>query len=163
MARLVGGGAFALQGQGGGLSGIGPLLGSRNAPVRSALQEALPALARLDETAPQIEAFSVRLEADSIIATGRRVVDDVRRAPEKLPAVQRLLIYYLPRAADLLGAYRVLEAAGAEPERRADIEALIPRLGEAFRRYAERLDEDDLRLLDLEIRLVDESLKEDLR
>ncbi len=134
-----------------------------HAPVRAALDDAAPALDRLETAAAGIRAFTTRVHVARIADAARLIVDRVSEDPSILAAVQRVLTYYLPRAAAIAESYRVLEArGGADPARVARMEAIIARLDTAFQHYADRLADDALRLLDLEIRLMDGALKDDL-
>ncbi len=134
-----------------------------HAPVRAALDDAAPALDRLDAAASSIRIFATRVHVGRIADAARLIVNRVNEEPSILAAVQRVLTYYLPRAAAIAESYRILEARdGADPARMARMEAIIARLDTAFQHYADRLADDALRLLDVEIRLVDAALKDDL-
>jgi hypothetical protein len=132
-------------------------------PLDAALADAATALAQLEAAALGIRAFTTRVHVARIAEAARLIVDSVTTDPAALGAVQRVLTYYLPRAAAIAGSYRILEARGdADPARMARMEAIIARLDAAFRHYADRLADDALHLLDVELRLVDDALKDDL-
>lgn len=134
----------------------------RNA-VEAVLAEAEPALDRLRDAAPSLPKGIVRTRAERIATTARTLIEDVQAEPARLSTVQRLLTYYLPSAAGIAEGYRVLEAQGSvRPDRLSAMEAVLAKLEDAFRQGAQRLMDEDLRLLDGEIRLIEEALREDL-
>ena len=134
----------------------------RRLPARAALADAHVALAHLDASAHAIHARDTRRHAQRIADAARVIVHGVDADPAALAAMQRVLTYYLPRAAAIVESYRVLEGHGGDPARLRRIEAILAKLDAAFHHYADRLADDALRLLDVEIRLVDAALKDDL-
>src|SRR5215467_3378081 len=87
----------------------------------------------------------------------------VKADPHRLGSVQRFLTYYLPQAVELSENYAVLERKRSpDPTRKAEAEGLIGKLDEAFSHYADTLLESDLADLDVQLRLLQSSLREDL-
>ena len=133
------------------------------APARAVLAEAAPALQRLETAAAAIATLATRAHVGRIADAARLIIASVDEDPTTLAAVQRVLTYYLPRSAAIAESYRVLEArGGADRARMTRIEAIIARLDIAFQHYADRLADDALRLLDVELRLVDAAMRDDL-
>ena len=131
--------------------------------TRKVLADALPKVERLREMATRIQKPTVSAQVARLAATAQAIVAGVEKDPTRLGAVQRFLTYYLPAAGDLAENYAVLEQKRTpEAGRIAQAEAVIGKLDEAFSHYADSLLESDLSDLDVELRLIESSLKEDL-
>jgi len=122
-------------------------------PARAALARAI------DETPKN--AIRDRLEKIRIIADD--VIAQVDAEPERLGSVQRLLTYYLPRTAELAAAYEELRQRKAPGgERLRAIEDVLVKMEGAFAHFAGKLEDDDMRSLDADLKLIDAALREDL-
>jgi hypothetical protein len=131
--------------------------------VRAAFADALPALSRLERAIETTPKNQLRDRLERISETGRKIIIEVEEDPARVSAVSRLLTYYLPRTADLADAYVQLRERGVEaPARRAAMDAVLVKLEDAFLHYADRLVDDDMKGVDVDIRLLNEALKEDL-
>lgn len=131
--------------------------------VKAAFADALPALARIERVVETTPKNSVRDRFERIAETGRAIIVDVEEDPGHLAAVSRLLTYYLPRTADLADAYTQLREKNADAgPRRAAMDDVLIKLEDAFVHYADRLVDDDMKGVDIDIRLLNEALKEDL-
>lgn len=102
-----------------------------------------------------------------LVAHLGQVGSDILKAlaadPEKLPSVRRFLTYYLPRSAELAEGVALLETQRKpDPDRTAKAEAMLTRLDTAFTHYADNLAETDLDELDVELKLLERSLAEDI-
>ena len=134
----------------------------RVAVVRAALEEALPALDRLEQAGSRVRNEVVHGRIAAIAKAGRNVVAELEKSPESLSSVQRLLTYYSPRAAELAEGYAAMEARRIGAERRVKIADLLAKLQDAFDHYRDQLADEDLRGLDVDIRLVGQALEEDI-
>ena len=87
----------------------------------------------------------------------------VEQRPENAGQVRRFLTYYLPQAAEVAAGYALLEGAHAPDRRRLDeVGAVIAKLQDGFAHYADGLAESELGTLDVDLRLIQASLKEDI-
>lgn len=131
--------------------------------VKAAFDEAIPALVRIEQVIARTPKNQLRDRLQRIVETGRAIILEVEEDSTRVSAVARLLTYYLPRTADIATAYEQLRERGdAAPDRRAAIEDVVEKLEDAFVHYADRLADDDMKGVDVDIRLLNESLKEDL-
>jgi hypothetical protein len=123
------------------------------------IAEAEPSLVRLEAAASVAEGeLGARLR--NMVARVKEVEMGLRQDPSKLSDVQRLFTYYLPATADLLGARGAI-AGGAEPARLAEIDAMIGKLDLAYTDFASRLRGHDARSLEIDMRLLDQSLDDE--
>jgi hypothetical protein len=141
---------------------VGKIGQGRIAVVRAAIEGAAPALDRLRAAAAKIKDAAAKARVTSIAATGAQIIADLEKAPENLSSVQRLLTYYLPQSADLAEGYQDLEARGLGADRRQAIADLLIKLQGAFAHFRDQQADQDLRTLDVDIRLIGQALDEDI-
>jgi hypothetical protein len=132
------------------------------AVVRAAFNDAMASLAVLESSGSRIRDSGVRSRLRTIAETGRGILLDLQESPANLSSVQRLLTYYLPRAAELAQGYAELERRGLSPQRRASIADLLVKLQGAFSHFRDQLADQDLRGLDVDIKLVGQAIEEDI-
>jgi 5-bromo-4-chloroindolyl phosphate hydrolysis protein len=131
--------------------------------VRELLTEAEPLTERMDAAAAEIQARPVAERVRHLIKIARDIFAGIERDPLRIDRVRRFITYYLPRAAEITEAYRLLErSAVPDAARLAATGELIDRLDGAFTRYAANLQEADLDKLDIELKLLKSSLDEDI-
>jgi 5-bromo-4-chloroindolyl phosphate hydrolysis protein len=142
---------------------ISNLAQGQRAVIDAVMADARPALGVLERVVVETPKTIVRDRIQSLHAIAVDVVATVEAEPERLGAVQRLLTYYLPRAAEIASAYADLrERRAPDAERMAAIEDVLAKMEQAFQHYAGKLEDDDLRSLDADLKLIDAALKEDL-
>jgi hypothetical protein len=92
-----------------------------------------------------------------------RFIADLARDPSDLAHVQRPLLYFLPRTADMAATYlqidRASEAGRAKAE---DVTSICARLAGVFDKAAADMEGADLQALDLEMRLIRDAIDEEL-
>jgi hypothetical protein len=126
---------------------------------RAVLIDAAPARARLEAAASVAEGeLGQRLRRMS--ANTHEVARGLEADPARLSDVQRLFTYYVPATADLLSARGEVARAG-DTTRLGEIDAMIGKLDVAFADFAQRLKGHDARSLEIDMRLLDQSLADE--
>jgi len=149
---------------------IAPALNAEG--LNEARAETLRAI--LDHAAEQlreVQAAAAHLpdaEAQDLFArlarTGQQIIDRIAERPELLPRAQRVLTYHVERAvylAETLGA--VLASKAADPQQIVSAKHVLARMDNLFERTALELTAGDAKEMDLELRLIDQALDEDLK
>ena len=127
------------------------------------LSEAMPAAERLGTAARSIESAGVKSKVLHLAEIARDVIGKVEANPGTAPSVRRFMTYYLPRSAEIAEGYATLaEKRQPDPKKLDEVSAVIGRLEEAFVHYADTLTDQELGSLDIDLKLVQTSLKEDL-
>jgi 5-bromo-4-chloroindolyl phosphate hydrolysis protein len=131
--------------------------------ARELLDDAEPLLQRIEEAAGSIRDAAVADQTRHLAHIGRDILRAIEEEPMRIDTVRRFLTYYMPRAAEMAEAYVRLERSAApDLARLAATRGLIDRLDTAFTHYAANLQGGDLGKLDIELRLLKESLDADL-
>lgn len=141
-------------------AGIGK---ERVAFARDLLVDAAPSAERLKDVGRRIKNPEIRQRIEHLAEIAGDIFDKVEAEPARAPAVRRFLSYYLPRAADVSEGYAVIENKRApNPQRLSDVAAMVEKLEGAFVHYSDSLAESELGTLDVDLRLIEASMKEDL-
>jgi 5-bromo-4-chloroindolyl phosphate hydrolysis protein len=128
--------------------------------ARDVLADAQAQADRLAETAHQLKSVDIRRRLEHLNAIATRVIAEVEQKPRRVNNVRRLLTYYLPATLRLAEGYRILESSNAPDRERLDkTGAMIARLDDVFASHADRLSADDVDGLDIELRLLEDSLR----
>ena len=131
--------------------------------VRSLLAEGEAALERLNAAQRQIEDKSMQAAVATLCATADGILAHVKAEPERVMAVRRLLTFYLPNAAALAEGWQTLEGnTDPSPERMAQTREVVNALKDAFVKFESQADASELQALDLNLKVVKDSLKSDL-
>jgi hypothetical protein len=131
---------------------------SRTLLVRSVVSAAMGhvrAIDRLAATTPDLELAAILTR---IAAIGHRVCQSVAAQPATLENAQRLLTYHIEKAAKLADL-----SSEAEGPRLDGVRRVLGRMELLFEQTEAALKHEDGRELDLELRLIDQALDEDLR
>jgi 5-bromo-4-chloroindolyl phosphate hydrolysis protein len=132
--------------------------------AREILSEAQVQLQRLRTLAQETKTAVVREKLTHLHAIAARVVGEVEQKPRRVNNVRRLLTYYLPAATRLADGYHVLENSNAPDRKRLKAAGdMIGRLDEVFGRYADRLSEEEVEGLDVELKLLENSIRDEQR
>lgn len=132
--------------------------------ARELLNSATPAARRLEASATQISSKEAAKRVRHLAEIAADVFAKVEANPESAATVRRFLSYYLPRAAEVAEGFAVLEAK-RQPDvaRLQEVDLVLTKLEDAFVHYSDSLVDDRLDTLDTELRLIQASLKEDIR
>jgi len=131
--------------------------------ARDLLTDAEPLAVRLEVAVSSIRTPKVAERVRHLARVSREIFAGIEEDPLRVDRVRRFLTYYLPRAAELVEAYSLLEKGSARDTTRLTATSeLIDRLDVAFTHYATNLQEADLGNLDIELKLLKSSLDEDL-
>ncbi|MBU6371366.1 MAG: 5-bromo-4-chloroindolyl phosphate hydrolysis family protein [Alphaproteobacteria bacterium] len=130
--------------------------------VRKVLDEATADLRRLDAAAAKLADGEARTIAQRLVQAGGRLAQAVAAAPDKFALAQRAFTYHLPKAVYLAETLGSLDAAGADEKRRAAARHVLARMENLFEKTALDLANVDAREMDVELRLINQALDEDL-
>jgi 5-bromo-4-chloroindolyl phosphate hydrolysis protein len=124
--------------------------------AREVLEQARTDLDALAAAAASIKDRRSRERLMHLHGIAHKVIDEVEQKPRRINNVRRLLTYYLPGAVRLATGYQVLESR-LEPNRERVVAAehMISQLDGVFTTYADKLSEDEVEGLDLEIKLLE--------
>ncbi|TPK90743.1 5-bromo-4-chloroindolyl phosphate hydrolysis family protein [Mesorhizobium sp. B2-4-17] len=137
--------------------------GSRVAFARELLAQAQPAADRLTAAAGSIADKDMKVKVKNLSDIAADVISKVEQKPETAPSVRRFLTYYVPQAAEVAEGYATLANRRAPSQARlANVGAVIAKLQDAFVHYSDSLADSELGTLDVDLRLIQESLKEDI-
>jgi len=139
-------------------SELGPeaLVSGQATLVRQLLADAEQELRALRQAGDAVADPGLRARVLALETTGRRVAATLASEPEHVGRVQRLLTFHLPVARRVAEGCVALERMSRpDPDRVARVEKALDHLGRVYAGYADRLVVDDLRALDVELRLLD--------
>lgn len=136
----------------------------RLAFARDLLSEAQPYAEQLRAAASDIRDKETADRVVHLAEIAADVFAKVEANPGTAPVVKRFLSYYIPRAAEVAAGFAVIEAKRApDTIRLEEVRSALLKLEEAFVHYADSLVDDELGSLDTDLRLIQASLKEDIR
>jgi hypothetical protein len=140
----------------------GPL-GSRAKLAAELVRDAEPMRQRLLAASRVIQHHDTRGTVTRLVALAEEIGGKLKARPETLGRVSRFFTYYLPQAAAFAEGYRALEMLhDRDTERMRETAALLAKLEHAFRHYADSMVESGIDSLDVEMKLLRQSLEGDI-
>ncbi|RAZ88483.1 5-bromo-4-chloroindolyl phosphate hydrolase [Mesorhizobium hawassense] len=137
--------------------------GGQVAFARELLAQAQPAADRLTAAAGSIADKDMKAKVKNLSDIAADVISKVEAKPASAASVRRFLTYYVPQAAEVAEGYATLANRRAPSQQRlATVGAVITKLQDAFVHYADSQADSELGTLDVDLRLIQESLKEDI-
>ena len=128
------------------------------------LREAASDLGRLVAARDAMADATTRARIESLAGKGEHIIREVGDHPDRLCDAQRVLTYYLPRAADLADHIAACERLGRAGEETAlAARAMLARLDDAFSATADAVAAHDDQAIAIDLKLLESSLRQDLR
>jgi 5-bromo-4-chloroindolyl phosphate hydrolysis protein len=147
-----------------------PTVGDNSLPsgraelVQQVLGEAATSLRALDALMPKLRHPDSVSSVARIVAVGNRIMQAVAANPEKLAIAQRVFTYYCPETVKVADALSKLELdANPDVERITGTQTVLKKLEVLFERTELELKADQGKELDIDLRLLDQSIESDLR
>jgi hypothetical protein len=132
--------------------------------IQKVLADAAGVLREMDTVMGRMRHPDSVASVAGIVAAGNRIMGAVAAAPEKFNTAQRLFTYYLPEAVKVAEALATLEAdPRADAQRIVATQGVLQKLTMLFDRTELELKEHDAQALDIDLRLLDQSLASDLK
>jgi 5-bromo-4-chloroindolyl phosphate hydrolysis protein len=153
---------LALRSQGFGLK-LDDMSEAQNETARALIDEATLALTRMRVTAHLIKDVPMRELVTSLASTASGILDHIKDAPTRAMAVRRFLTFYLPNAAAVAQGWQTLEGnSNPSPQRMTQTREVMGALKDAFAKFENDADAPELSELDLNLKVIKDSLKADL-
>jgi 5-bromo-4-chloroindolyl phosphate hydrolysis protein len=147
-----------------------PTVGENSLPsgraelVQQVLGEAATSLRALDALMPKLRHPDSVSSVARIVAVGNRIMQSVAANPEKLAIAQRVFTYYCPETVKVADALSKLELdVNPDVERITGTQTVLKKLEVLFERTELELKADQGKELDIDLRLLDQSIESDLR
>jgi 5-bromo-4-chloroindolyl phosphate hydrolysis protein len=132
--------------------------------VQQVLGEAATSLRALDAIMPKLRHPDSVSSVARIVAVGNRLMQIVAASPEKLSIAQRVFTYYCPETVKVADALSKLELdARPDVERITSTQTVLKKLEVLFERTELELKADEGKELDIDLKLLDQSIESDLR
>ena len=132
--------------------------------VQGVIAEAAESLRELDALMPKLRHPDTVAAVANIVAVGNRLMVAVAAAPEQLSVIQRLFTYYCPQAVKVAEGLATLEAASApDVDRIRATQVVLKKLSALFDKSELDLAQGDRRELDIDVRMLEQSLEADLK
>ncbi|MFD2250756.1 hypothetical protein FHS82_001492 [Pseudochelatococcus lubricantis] len=119
---------------------------------------------RLRVLARDMPGNDMRARLSHLAETGARILSLIEKSPGKAPSVGRFVSYYLPQTVRIAEGYLMVHGQERpDPDRLNELSGVVDRLDRVFDQYAGTLVESELSTLDVQLRLIDASLKQDIK
>jgi hypothetical protein len=161
----LGGALFGVLGlaRGRPASSLDDLPEARASTARALIEEGQAALDQLRATSRVVRDSRMREELKLLVMKGERVLREVRDDPACAMQVRRLFTFYLPNAANVAEGWRALESKSEPaPDLEVQTRDTVAALNDAFTRFADEMHEPKMQALDLDLKVLNSALKEDL-
>lgn len=135
---------------------------SRRTLLRGVIDEATVEVKRLEEASESVRDPDSAMLLQRLAQSGARLTAAVAARPDALATAQRALTYHLPKAAMLAQTLIALEDAARDDHRRAHIRLTLARIDNLFEKTELDLLAGGAADMDLELRLINQALDEDL-
>lgn len=126
--------------------------------IRAVIADAMGHLRAIDRIAASAQDLEIAAILTRIAAIGHRICQAAAAQPASFEKAKRLLTYHVEKAAKLAEL-----SAEADPARLIAVRKVLARMEQLFEETEADLKHEDRRELDLELRLIDQALDEDLR
>ncbi len=134
---------------------------ARAALIRSVVAQAMTHMRTVDAKARGMQDIEAAAMLTRIAAMGTRICQAVADQPANFDPAQRTLTYHAEKAALLAGMAGAHEG-GADGERLANVRRVLSRMERLFEETEAALKAEDRREMDLDLKLIDQALDEDL-
>jgi len=131
--------------------------------AQNALEEADRDLDAIFAASKKIRTRDIAGALDHLTTTARRLLHQVEQDPGKLSEVLRLVAVYLPRTREIATGFADIESRGQlEPARIDRLRDTLKKVDETFQHFGERMVESEAKELDVELNLLEDSMKQEL-
>jgi 5-bromo-4-chloroindolyl phosphate hydrolysis protein len=131
--------------------------------AQNALEEADRDLDVILAAAKKIRTRDIADALNQLTVTARRLLHRVEQEPGKLSEVRRLVAVYLPRTREIATSFADIESRGRLEQPRIDrLRGALKKIDETFQHFGDRMVEGEARELDVELNLLEDSIKQEL-
>lgn len=134
---------------------------ARGALVRSVVTQAMVHMRAVDAAARNLSDIEAAAILTRIAAIGGRICQSVAAQPAGFDAAQRTLTYHAEKAAQLAEMIAA-HHGGADSVRAENVRRVLARMERLFQQTEASLKDEDRREMDLDLKLIDQALDEDL-
>jgi hypothetical protein len=133
------------------------------AAARTALESADSDLDAIEAVAQRIRTKDIAVAVTHLAATARNLLAQVEKEPAKLADVRRLIAVYLPRTREIATSFADIEGKGLQERARTErVRGVLKRIDDTFQHFGERMVEGEAKELDIELNLLEDSIKQEL-